>query len=107
MRTTIKKHSDFAMGDNSPTIKTNLFIVRCETTKFPDNARYGLIATKRTFKLAVSRNRAKRLLRTWIRQNESLLKPDYDYIFIARNTILKAAPDDGFTNMKNALEQLQ
>jgi ribonuclease P protein component len=103
MRSTIRNHKDFAMADDAPTAKSQFFIIRARATIFPDGAKYGLVATKRTFKLAVHRNRAKRLLRVWIRENESMLKPGADYVFIARNPILQAGKPDGVTAMAKAL----
>lgn len=106
MRNTIKHHKDFAMGENSPSVKTALFIVKMDKSKLPNDARYGLIVTKKTFKLAVHRNRAKRLLRNWIAKNENLLNPNYDYIFIARRNILESDLDTGVLTVKSSLETL-
>ena len=69
--------------------------------------RYGLTVTKRTFKLAVHRNRAKRLLRDWVRFNEKCLRPDMDYVFIARRPILDATREDGRSAMARALTYLK
>lgn len=103
MRDTIKKHEHFVMGDNDPIARSAGFVVRAKKTLFPDDARYGLIASKRTFKLAVDRNRAKRLLREWIRHNEKMLLPDLDYVFIARRAILEHGRDQGIAAMTKAL----
>jgi ribonuclease P protein component len=73
----------------------------------PDDARYGLIATKKTFKHAVDRNRAKRLLRDWIMFNEKTLRNDADYVFIARRAILDADRTSGRTAMRKALHFLR
>jgi len=106
MRDTIKNHKDFAAGENDPTARSALFLVRAKPAKFPDDARYGLIVTKRTFKLAVDRNRAKRMLRDWLRFNEKWLRPELDYIFIARRAILNASRLDGRVAMKKALRYI-
>lgn len=95
------------MGDAAPSVVTKLFIAKARPTIFPGDARYGLIATKRTFKLAVDRNRAKRCLRVWIRENEALMKPDMDYVFIARRGILDAGLPDGVAVMARALTSLK
>lgn len=94
------------MAENAPIAKTQLFIAKCDKTKFSGDARYGLIATKKTFKLAVRRNRVKRLLRVWIAKNEDLLNPNFDYIFIARRNILNASLENGSNIMQNALQDL-
>lgn len=106
MRNTIKKHSDFAMGIDTPTVKTTFFIAKAAKTRFPGDARFGLIVTKKTFRFAVQRNRAKRLLRVWIRANDNLFKPEFDYIFIARRQILDASLSDGISVMTDSLKSL-
>ncbi len=106
MRSTIKKHIDFMMPENCATAKTSLFIIKARKTIFPNDARYGLVATKKTFRFAVQRNRAKRLLRAWLIESESFLKPDMDYIFIARTAILDASKESGVETIKNALKLL-
>ena len=73
-RDTIKKHSDFLAGENDPTARCAYFLVRAKPAKYPNDARYGLIVTKKTFKHAVDRNRAKRLIRDWIAYNEKMLR---------------------------------
>ena len=107
IRDTIKKHSDFAMGENDPTARCAFFLVRAKIAKLPNDARYGLIVTKRTFKHAIDRNRAKRLLRDWIEFNEKMLVPEYDYVFVARRDILTADRTSGRTAMGKALNYLK
>ena len=69
-RDTIKNHADFVAGENDPTARCAYFLIRAKAAKYPDNPKYGLIVTKKTFKHAVDRNRAKRLIRDWIAHNE-------------------------------------
>ena len=107
MRSTIKKHVDFAMADDAPKFICDFFIAKARPTKWPDDARYGITATKRTFKLAVNRNRAKRRLRAWLRSSESALNPALDYVFIARSGIADAKLPDGVDQMKRALKKLK
>ena len=106
MRSTIKRHRDFMMAETDPVAVMPLFIIRAHPTKFPGDARYGLTATKKTFKLAVHRNRAKRLLRVWVRENEAALRPDTDYVFIARHAILDASKPEGIAMMAKALKKV-
>ncbi|MBR5625242.1 MAG: ribonuclease P protein component [Alphaproteobacteria bacterium] len=106
-RDTIKKHLDFAMGDNDPTGKSPFFLARAKRAKIPGDARYGIIVTKRTFKHAVDRNRAKRLLRDWIFHCEGMLRPEWDYVFIARRAILDADRQSGRDAMKKALHYMR
>ncbi len=107
MRNTIKNHNDFLMADDAPTARCGYFLIRAQNTRFQDGARYGLTATKKTFRLAVQRNRAKRLLRDWIAFNEKLLVPEFDYVFIARRGILDATREEGREAMRKALRYIQ
>lgn len=106
MRDTIKSHRDFITPEDGPIAKSPLFIIKLKEPKFPDDPRYGIRVTKRTFKHAVQRNRAKRLLRDWIRANQTLLLEQYDYIFIARTAIIDATRDMGRESMRKALHYL-
>lgn len=107
IRDTIKKHSDFAAAENDPSARCSFFLVRAKPAKFPDDARYGLIVTKKSFRFAVTRNRAKRLLRDWIAYNEHMMCPDMDYIFIARRDIVNANRTDGRVAMRKALNYIR
>ncbi|MCL1902083.1 MAG: ribonuclease P protein component [Alphaproteobacteria bacterium] len=116
MRNTIKKHSDFIHDADAPKFITEFFILKVRATRFPGDARYGITATKRTFKHATDRNRAKRKLRAWLRTCENAIpvnatsrdpmSPDLDYVFIARSAILDAKLPDGVELMKKALRKL-
>ena len=103
MRDTIKKHSDFIMAEDDPSARSEFFTVRAKKTVFPGDARVGFVATKRTFKLAVERNRAKRLLRDWVRFCDDLMVPEYDYVFVARAPILTVTRDIGRRAMRKEL----
>ena len=52
--------------------------------------RLGVIATKRIFRRAVDRNRARRLLRETYRLNRPRLKQGVDLILLARRPIIEA-----------------
>ena len=107
MRDTIKKHSDFLMTEENPTARSAFFFIRMKPCTIPNKPRYGLVATKKTFKLAVHRNRAMRVMRDWVRFNEKRLRGDMDYVFIARRPILDAAREDGRAAMARALTYLK
>ena len=58
----------------------------------PDaEGRLGVIASKRTFRRAVDRNRAKRLLREAYRLNRRRFSNKYDLVVVARRRILDVA----------------
>jgi len=107
MRDTIKNHKDFLMTDDNPVAKSSFFYVRMKPCTISGKARYGVIATKKTFKLATQRNRAKRLLRDWLRFNEEYMLDDMDYVVVARQSILTATRDDGRAAMARALNHLK
>lgn len=107
MRDTIKRHIDFSITDADQMARSAGFLVRMRPTRFPGRARYGLVVTKRTFRHAVDRNRAKRLLRVWIRATDKMMRPEFDYIFIARPDILKWSTNDGVGAMRRALNFLR
>ena len=54
---------------------------------------------------AVRRNRARRLMKESVRQLEANLAEGYDYIFIARNTILDAKCADVIRSTASALKK--
>lgn len=106
MRDTIKKHEDFHTLDTDPVARSAYFFVRAKPAKYPDNPRVGFMATKRTFKFATQRNRAKRLLRDWVRYCSDKMLDKYDYIFIAREPILHANREDGRHAMAVSLDYI-
>lgn len=106
MRDTIKKHEDFLMRDSDPSVRATYFFIRAKRARFPGNPRVGFTSTKRTFRLAVDRNRSKRLLRDWVRFNEHLLYEGFDYVFIARPGILYVERDAGRVMMAKTLKYM-
>lgn len=56
--------------------------------------RVGVVASKRTFRRAVDRNRAKRLLREAFRMSRECVVPDVDLVLVARRRILEARCQD-------------
>lgn len=106
-RKTIRKHTDFLSPKTSPCITIDDIVsVRIKPAKIPDDARYGVVASKKFFRFAVQRNRVKRLLRDWIFYNEDLMLPQYDYIFIAGNNILNTKRSEGRESVKKCLSLL-
>lgn len=104
-RKTIRNHKDFLTTSNDPVVVNAYFITKAKLAARKD-ARYGIVAPKKTFKLAVHRNRVKRLLRDWISVNEDLMLPNADYIFIAREAILNCEREIGRKKMRTALKKI-
>ena len=73
--------------------------------KIFDVGQYGLVASKRLFKKATDRNRAKRLLRTWIGQN--VLPKEFDILFIARAPILETTLQSGADQITRMLRRMK
>ena len=105
-RKTILNHNDFITPPDCIIGRSEFFIIKTKLAKYPGDARYGIIASKRMFKLAVNRNRAKRILRDWIAYNEDLMLPMLDYIFIAHDRILGAQRDSGRLCMEKSLKRI-
>ena len=104
-RKTIRNHKDFFTTPDDPVYAGRYFIVKAKNAVKKDS-RYGIIASKRSFKLAVQRNRAKRLLRDWIAANENLMLPNMDYIFIARIDIFDCSREVGRNKMAQAIKKV-
>ena len=105
-RKTIRNHKDFFVPTDDLKAVNHYFVIKAKKANIDGDARYGLIASKRTFKLAVNRNRAKRLMRDWIAFNEGLMLPDLDYIFVARIYIFDCKRDIGRKKMGNVLKRI-
>ena len=104
-RKTIRNHKDFFTSPDDPVYVNRIFIAKSKPAVKKD-ARYGIITAKRTFKLAVQRNRAKRVLRDWIAANEDLMSPNLDYVFIARWMVLDFPRDKGRKKMAHAIKKI-
>jgi len=105
-RKTIRNHRDFVTSPDDLMVRAGCFIVKAKNAKFENDARYGLVAAKKIFKLAVQRNRVKRVLRDWIAFNEKTMLPDLDYIFIARDSVLNTNREDGREQVCQALKKI-
>lgn len=105
-RKTIRNHNDFLTQRTDPCVMNLFFTVKIKPAKIPGDARYGIIAPKRVFKLATMRNRAKRIVRDWIAANEDLMLDKYDYVFVLREPILYLPRDKGRRKMQLKLRYL-
>ena len=102
-RKTIRNHKDFYMPHNGLVVATDCFVIKAGPAKIPGDARYGLVVSKRSFRFAVKRNRAKRLMRDWIAANENLMSQDLDYVFIVNNPVLECDRESGRQKIEKAL----
>ena len=68
------------------------------------NNRVGITTSKKIGK-AVTRNRARRVIRAAYRQNEELLKTGYDFVFVARAKTAEMKSDDLARIMKKLFEK--
>ena len=66
--------------------------------------RLGVVAAKRTFRHAVDRNRAKRLLREAFRLNRWRMKTNADVVLLARFKILKMKRQDVEKDLLNVFK---
>ena len=105
-RKTIRAHKDFLAPRDAPWTSNASFLIRLKPAKIPDDPRYGIIVSKKVFKLATERNRAKRLIRDWIAYNEDLMMDKWDYIFVLRAPILTLNRTSGREKMKYKLKCL-
>ena len=105
-RKTIRNHRDFITSRDCLMARSSLFILKTKPAKIVNDARYGLVASKRSFKLATQRNRAKRLIRDWISYNEDLMSSNLDYIFILNTDILNSDRENGRNEVKQALKKI-
>jgi ribonuclease P protein component len=107
MRQTIKKHSDFLFPRDAASYRSPYFTMRARPTKWDRDARFGIVAAKKVLKLAIARNRAKRLIRAWLNECADELNPNLDYVFIVRADILNASKTDGVSAIRAGLAQLK
>lgn len=105
-RKTIRNHKDFIVPDDCVMVRCVSCIVKTRPVKVPGDARYGIVVSKRIFKLATMRNRAKRLLRDWIAFNEDLMLPDLDYVFMANASVLEYDRETGRDEIKKAFKKI-
>ena len=105
-RKTIRNHNDFFVPKNGLVARNDYFVVKAKAAKFSDSPRYGIVVTKKIFKLATIRNRAKRVLRDWVAHNEDLMIDVLDYVVIASDKLLICSHEDGRNYMQDAMKKI-
>jgi len=100
MKNTIRKHKNFDFADIKSSILPAFFMKK-RPMRF-DAGQYGIVAGKKVFPSAVKRNRAKRLLREWLRGCD--MPKGQDVLLVARPEILETSLKSGLEQMKKALK---
>ncbi len=72
-----------------------------------DYSRAGIVASRKTARQAVARNKIKRRLRTLMEVRFPALKPGYDLIIVARPGILHSSYQDLAKTLDNLLQKGQ
>jgi ribonuclease P protein component len=104
-RETLSRTKDFMrLKESNAFFRTHLFVINA--AKSETDGKYGLIASKKTFKNAINRNRARRLMREWLRLNVEMLQKNTDYVFVLRSSILNAGLEDGLKQTVNAISKI-
>lgn len=102
----IKSSRRFQEVFASPDKRVGRFVVVWSGTGTSESgeSRLGIVASKRTFRHAVERNRAKRLIRESFRQiRPEFAGPPRDFVVIAKRRILEAKCGDVREDMRKAM----
>jgi len=91
----LRRRTEFeAVRRNAFRFEDGLFLFQSAALRHPDERpRLGVIATRRLGN-AVTRNRAKRILRELFRLNQSAIPGGSDLVLLARPKLLRAVPKD-------------
>ena len=83
---TLRKQKDFNRVYNKGKSRGSRFVVVLYRKNNLDFTRTAFVSSKKVGN-SVERNRSRRLMKESYRAVESLIKPGYDIVFVARNTI--------------------
>lgn len=89
LRQRLRKNSEYNDTFNEKCSFVGKFVVMLQRHSDDSSLRVGVIASKRTLRRAVDRNRAKRLMREAYRLNRHLFCGKLDVVLIARRPIAK------------------
>lgn len=100
----LRKKEDFTkLYKKGKSVASKFVVLFYKKNEFSYN-RKAFLASKKVGN-SVQRNRARRLLRESYRQLEADIPQGWDFIFIARNTILNSKCEDVKLSMKNTLKR--
>ncbi|NCB42058.1 MAG: ribonuclease P protein component [Clostridia bacterium] len=100
----LRKKEDFTrIYRKEKSIPSKLVVLFYRKNQFPYN-RKAFLASKKVGN-SVQRNRARRLLKESYRQLEADIPQGWDFIFIARNTILDSKCEDVKISMRSTLKR--
>jgi len=100
----LRKKEDFTrLYRKEKSIPSKFVVLFYRKNQFPYN-RKAFLASKKVGN-SVQRNRARRLLKESYRQLEADIPQGWDFIFIARNTILDSKCEDVKLSMKSTLKR--
>ncbi len=103
-KTVLRNKKDFSRIYNKGKSMGDRYIVLFFRKNNLDYSRKAFLASKKVGN-SVSRNRARRLMKESVRLLGYELPRGYDYIFIARNTILGKSYQDVSRSVKSALKR--
>ena len=105
LKNRLKKGKDFqCVFDRGKLINSDLISVRFLTNR-TDDKRVGFIVSKKVSKMAVLRNKIKRMLREIIRANMVRIKEGFDIIITAKSKISKVQPEEVDEDLKGLLKR--
>jgi ribonuclease P protein component len=103
MKNTIKLHRDFNFEGAGSAVTPSM--IAKYRKKLHDTGEFGLVVSKKVFPRAVQRNRAKRLMREWIRKCK--MPGGLDILLIARPQIMKTSLPEGVRHMKSVIRRVK
>lgn len=71
-----------------------------------DPSLFGFVISTKISKLAVTRNRIKRILSDAVRLNYKLIRPGFDVVFLAKPSIVKSKSEDLKKEVERALKDV-